>query len=163
MTREEHINHAVVGLDSQVMIPIKRYQYEGLYGHLIGKPVNRYEIAGDYITSNFQTVPTWEQLVVSQKPWLETDETMAEWFKPVELTDEDRARIQAERDRHPTMTSAAVPFTEKHRLLVLAFRYKDGRVSRAMMSNDEWMALPEGERERLPVPKEWGNEDTATG
>lgn len=154
MTRQEHIDHAVVGLDSHVMLPLKRYQYEGLYGHLIGKPVNPYDCYGDYIGATFKTMPTWEELVVSQKPWLESEETMAEWFKPIVLTDEDRARIQAERDRHPTMTSAYVPLGDLARLMVPAFKYRDGRTSRALMSNDEWMALPEEKRERASISTE---------
>lgn len=154
MTRQEHIDHAVVGLDSQIMLPINKRQYEGLYGDQIGKPVNRYGCYGDYIAAKFEIMPTWEELVVSQKPWLATEETMAEWFKPVVLTDEDRARIATERAKYPSMATVYVPFGDKAKFMVPGFRYSDGRVSRAMMTNPEWEDLSEEERRRITIPVE---------
>jgi hypothetical protein len=79
MTRQEQIDNAVVGLDSTYMLPINKWQYEGLYGHLIGEHVSPYHVYGDYITATFTKMPTWEELVASQKPWLRSDEEFAKW------------------------------------------------------------------------------------
>lgn len=151
MTRQEHIDRAVVGVSTEYMLPINKWQYQGLYGDRIGKPVDEYS---DFAEMGFTVYPTWEEIVIKQKPWLESEETMAEWFKPVVLTDEDRARIAEERAKYPTMATAYVPFGEKHSFMVPAFRYSDGRVSRAMMTNPEWEALPEEWRKELSIPIE---------
>lgn len=101
MTRQEHIDHAVIGLSSEYLFCISRQQYEALYGNKIGQPA-----PGGFI--GFDYYPTWEEAVISQKPWLASEETMAEWFKPVMLTDEDRTRIAEERAKYPTLGSDAL-------------------------------------------------------
>lgn len=55
-----------------------------------------------------------------------------------------------ERDDYPTFASIKIPFGEKH-LLVPAFRFADGSVSRAMLTEKEWKALSSETRTRLTI------------
>jgi hypothetical protein len=92
MTRQEHVDRAVVGLPmgSDFGISVNKAQYEA------------YRELG-YGGSE---LPTWEEAVTSLNPWLRSDEAYEEATRPrPPLTDEDRARIQAERDKYPTLRS----------------------------------------------------------
>lgn len=74
MTRQEHIDHAMILIHG---CPIRRWTYEGLYQDLIGK-----EITGSPLEeAGFTIYPTWEELIIKLKPWLASDEVFNEWIK----------------------------------------------------------------------------------
>lgn len=59
-----------------------------------------------------------------------------------------------ERDTFPDMVSIAVPFLGKS-LVVPGMHYRDGSLSRVLMTNDEWDALPDERRKALTVDPSW--------
>lgn len=61
-----------------------------------------------------------------------------------------------ERNTFPDMVTLAVPvFADGPKFLVPGMRYCDGKLSRALMTNDEWEALPEDRRSALTVDPSW--------
>ena len=60
------------------------------------------------------------------------------------------------RDDYPTIAEIYVPFGNSGKCLAVpAFRFRDGSVSRAMFTEEEWAALPDEARAKLRVPDEY--------
>lgn len=62
-----------------------------------------------------------------------------------------------ERDTFPEMATLGIPVfgANAPKFLVMGMRYRDGSLSQALMTNDEWDALPEERRMALTVDPSW--------